>query len=78
MLEHFEYQKYRTNHNPSDRKENVKQINHWNVIRIVFHVSSFVFTFARSLNSSLGRVFSLHCAHGSFRQVAKLWGAGDR
>jgi hypothetical protein len=42
MLEHFEDQKYRSNHDPSDRKENVKQINHWNVIRVVFHVSSFL------------------------------------
>ena len=71
MLEHFEGQKYRSNHDPSDRKENVKQINHWNVIRVVFHVSSFLSLSTQSLKSAAEREEPLHRARGSCQQMAK-------
>jgi hypothetical protein len=73
MLEHFEDQKYRSNHDPSDRKENVKQINHWNVIRVVFHVSSFPSLSTQRLKSPAEREALLHGARGSCQQVANLW-----
>jgi hypothetical protein len=72
MLEHFEDQKYRPNRDPSDRKKNVKQINHWNVIRVVFHVSSFLFLSMQRLKSPAERDALLHDARGSRRQMAKL------
>jgi hypothetical protein len=74
MPEHFNDYKYRSSQNCQDSKKHVQHINQWNIIRIVFHISSFLFTFAQSLNSSLDQMFSLHCAHGSFPQAAKLWG----
>jgi hypothetical protein len=74
MLEHFEDHKYRPSHDPSDRKENVKQINHWDVIRVVFHVSSFPSLSTQRLKSPAEREALLHGARGSCRQMAKLWG----
>jgi hypothetical protein len=41
VLEHFNDHKYRSSHNSSDREKNVQKLNHWNVISVVFHVSSF-------------------------------------
>ena len=42
MLEHFNDHNGRYGHERSDREENIEQINHWNVIRVVFHLSSFL------------------------------------
>ena len=44
MLEHFDDDNYRSSQNSYDREENVQQISHRNVIKVVFHVSSFLFT----------------------------------
>ena len=74
MLEHFEDQKYRPNHDSSDSKENVQQINHWNVIRVVFHVSSFPSLSTQRLKLPAEREALLHGVRGSCRQMAKLWG----
>lgn len=55
MLEHFNDHNCRYGHNPSDRKENIKQINHWNVIRVVFHLSSFLSLSTQRLKSPAER-----------------------
>jgi hypothetical protein len=72
MREHFNQRNCRSSHNRSDREENVQQIYHWNVIRVVLHVSSFLFTVAESLNSSVERVFSLRYVRCSRRQITIL------
>ena len=51
-LEHFNDHKYGSSHNSYDREKNVQQINHWNVIKVVFHVSSFLSLSTQSLKSS--------------------------
>jgi hypothetical protein len=74
MLEHSGDNNCRSGHERSDREENIQQINHWNVIRVVFHVSSFLSLSTQRLKSSAEREALLHRALGSSRQVAKLWG----
>jgi hypothetical protein len=74
MLEHFNDHNCRSGHERSDREENVQQINHWNVIRVVFHVSSFLSLSTQSLKSSAEREAPLRRARGSCRQMAKLPG----
>jgi hypothetical protein len=73
MLEHFNDHNCRYGHNPSDRKENIKQINHWNVIRVVFHLSSFLSLSTQRLKSPAEREALWHGARGSCRQMANLW-----
>ena len=70
-LEHFNDYKCRSNHNSCDREKNVQQINHWNVIRVIFHVSSFLSLSTQSLKSSAEREAPLHRARGSCQQMAK-------
>jgi hypothetical protein len=74
MLEHSGDHNCRSGHERSDREENIQQINHWNVIRVVFHVSSFLSLSTQRLKSPAEREALLHGARGSCRQVAKLWG----
>gem|GEM_PF-6444075 len=50
MREHFNDYKYRSSQNCQNSKKHVQHISHWDVIKVVFHVSSFLFTLAQSLN----------------------------
>jgi hypothetical protein len=72
MLEHFNDYKRRSSHNSCNREKNVQQINHWNVIRVIFHVSSFLSLSTQSLKSSAEREAPLHRARGSSRQMANV------
>jgi hypothetical protein len=74
VLEHFNDHTCRSSHNYSDREKNVQQINHWNVIRVIFHVSSFLSLSTQSLKLSAEREAPLHRARGSCRQVPKRLG----
>lgn len=63
MSEHFNDHKYRSNQNCQEPKKHIQQISHWDVIKVVFHVRSFLAASVENLNSSVERVFSLSIAY---------------